>query len=338
MADLDPQIPNTLSTLSATGQVSSFQQLEKLICEFEAALSRHGVPIRSGSDLEGACCSILEVLAKHQDRTIRNPQEDVRQVFTEVLGIWIFLKKVVRLQNHPCFPSFGPHLNLLNEGTVVQNKRLRASQDAANKIFELLFALILLDVSQDVALADPDVEDTTNPDILATIDGQRWGFACKVVYGDSGKALFDNLKKAVDQIEVSAATIGCPVVNFRNHIKHEIFWPLLNEAEHRAGGEPVFGTSLDTREAGSALCDQVTRKRNQVVDEIELKHVLNMYAGKKALAGFLAFCQTCAGQVSAAGPIPTAISALILGRFGSCDQHIPVFERMNEALHERAHP
>jgi hypothetical protein len=258
-------------------------------------------------------------------------------VFTEVLGIWIFLQKVVRLQGHPSFPSFAPHLNLLNEGTVVQNKRLRASQDAANKIFELLFALVLLDLSPDVALADPDLEDTRNPDILATIDGQRWGFACKVVYGDSGKALFDNLKKAVDQIEVSAATMGCVVINFRNHIKHETFWPLLNEAEHRAGAEPVFGTSIDTRAAGPALCEQVTLKRNQVAEEIELKHVLNMYAGKKALPGFLAFCQTCAGQVSALGPMSAAISALVLGKFSPCDQYIPVIGRMNEALHERAH-
>jgi len=334
MADPNPQMPEALRK---TGQVASFQDLEKLVYEFEAALSRHGIQIRSGSELEGACCSILEVLTKHQDRTIRNPQEDIRQVFTEVLGIWTFLQKVVRLQNHPSFPSFAPHLNLLNEGTVVQNKRLRASQDAANKIFELLFALVLLDLSPDVALADPDLEDITNPDILAAIDGQRWGFACKVVYGDSGKALFDNLKKAVDQIEVSAATVGCVVVNFRNHIKHEIFWPLLNEAEHRAGAEPVFGTSIDTRDAGPALCDRVTLKRNQVAQEIELQHVLNMYAGKKALPGFLAFCQTCAGQLSALGPIPSSVSALVLGNFAPCDTYMPIFERMNEGLHERAH-
>src|SRR6266568_3539016 len=334
MEDPNPQIP---AALKKTGQVASFAELEKLVYEFEAALSRHGIQIQPGSDLESACCSVLEVLGKQKDRSIRNPHEDVRQVFTEVLGIWIFLQKVVRLQNHASFPTFAPHLNLLNKGTVVQNKRLRASQDAANKIFELLFALVLLDLSPDVALADPDLKDTRNPDILATIDGQRWGFACKVVYGDSGKALFDNLKRAVDQIEVSAATVGYVVINFRNHIKHEIFWPLLNEAEHRAGEEPIFGASLDPREVGPALCDHVTHKRDQVAKEIELKHVLNMYAGKKALPGFLAFCQTIAAEATEAGPLPTSISALVLGKFAPCDQYIPVIERMNEALHERAH-
>lgn len=325
-----------LEALRMTGQVVSLADLEKLVFEFEAVLGRHGIHIESGSELEGACCSIIEVLAKHRDCTIRRPQEDIRQVFTEALGIWIFLQQIVRLQGHPSFPTFAPHLNLLNEGTVVQNKRLRSSQDATNKIFELLFALVLLDLSQDVALADPDLEDTSNPDILATIDGQRWGFACKVVYGDSGKALFDNLKKAAEQIEASAATIGCPVVNFRNHIKHETFWPLLNETEHRAGAEPVFGASIDSRAAGPALCDQITLKRDQVVAEIELEHVLNMYRGKKALPGFLAFCQTCAGQVTAIGPVPSAITALVLGKFASCDPYMAIFHRMNQALHERA--
>jgi hypothetical protein len=323
--------------LRKTGQVASLADLEKLVFEFEAALARQGINIRPGSELEGACCSVLEVVGKHHDRTIRNPQEDIRKVFTEVLGIWIFLQKVVRLQNHPCFPTFAPHLNLLNAGTVIQNKRLRASQDAANKIFELLFALVLLDLSPDVALAHPDLEDTSNPDILATIDGQRWGFACKVVYGDSGRTLFDNLKRAAEQIDASAATVGCPVVNFRNHIKHETFWPLLNEAEHRAGAEPVFGTSIDLGEAGRALADQVTLKRNQVVEDIELQHVLNMYVGKKAIPAFLAFCQTCAGKVTAIGPVPAGIAALVLGKFAPCDQYLPIFDRMNKALHERAH-
>jgi hypothetical protein len=335
MADAKPAIQE--ATLRKGGQVASFQNLENLLFEFETTLCRQGIHIQSGSELEGACCSILEVLAKHQDRTIRNPQEDIRQVFTEVLGIWIFLQKVVRLQNHPSFPTFVPHLNLLNEGTVVQNKRLRASQDAANKIFELLFALVLLDLSPDVALADPDLEDTSNPDILATIHGQRWGFACKTVYGPSGKTFFDRLKEGVDQIEVSQAQVGCVMVNFRNLIDHNAFWPIMNEAEHRAGAEPVFGTSIDTSSAGPALCDHVTLKRNQVDEEIGQEHVLNMYARKKALPGFLCFCQTCAGQVTPAGPVPASIITLVLGTFAHCDAYMPIFLALNEALHERVH-
>lgn len=151
--------------------------------DFEHALNRFGVAIQNGSELEGACCSILEVLGKNQNPSVRAPDEDIREVFTDVLGIWTFLKKVVRHQDHVCFPQFVPHLNLLNKGTVVQNKRVRACQDATNKIFELLLALILLDISTDVALDHPDLAKGDNPDVLATIDDMRWGFACKIIYG-----------------------------------------------------------------------------------------------------------------------------------------------------------
>lgn len=332
-------IPTQLDVLAKRGQVSSFADLETLLWEFEQALKRHGVDIKPGSQLESAACSVMEVLHRHNIASIRNRHEDIRHVFSEVLGIWIFMKKTVRLQNHPSFATFTPHLHLLNKGTVSQNKQLFASQDATNKIFELLFALVLLDLSQEVALADPDLEDTSNPDILATINGSRWGFACKVVYGASGKTMFDNLKKAVEQIETSSATVGCPVVNFRNHIEHRVFWPLVNEAEYRAGAEPEFGASIDTRSAGSALCGQVTRKRDQVVEEIDLHNVINLYAGKKALPGFLAFCQTCGGQITAAGPVPASITALVLGTFASPEFRpwMPLLEQINEALHERAY-
>lgn len=111
-----------LQGLGQTGQVASFAELEKLVFDFEGVLNRFGVTIQSGSEVEGACCSVLEVLGKNQT-AIRNSNEDIREVFTEVLGIWTFLKKIVRLQNHGCFSQFVPHLSLLNKGTVVQNKR-----------------------------------------------------------------------------------------------------------------------------------------------------------------------------------------------------------------------
>ena len=231
--------------MARTGQVASFSELEALVFEFERAIGRLGITIKSGSELEGACCSVLEILGKQRQSELRKPNEDIRLVFMEVLGVWTFLQKTVRLQHHRCFAEFTPHLALLNAGTVVQNKRLRASEDATNKIFELLFALVLLDVSDDVKLAHPDLEDTSNPDILAEIDGRLWGFACKVVYGSSGKTFFGNLKKGVEQIEVSKAAIGCVLVNFRNQLDHASCWPILNEDEWRSGREPIFAAYTD---------------------------------------------------------------------------------------------
>ncbi len=102
--------------LSASGQICSYGELAQLVDEFEQVLLRHNIPIQPGSELEAACCSVLEVLGKNQNVAIRKPGEDVRVVFTEVLGIWTFLKKIVRLQKHAGFAQFVPHLNLLNHG------------------------------------------------------------------------------------------------------------------------------------------------------------------------------------------------------------------------------
>ncbi len=325
------------TNMSETGQVASFAELQQLVFDFESVLKSFGIAIQSGSELEGACCSVLEVLGKNQNKAVRDPNEDIREVFTEVLGIWAFLKKVVRLQNHGCFLQFVPHLNLLNKGTVAQNKPLRACQEATNKIFELLFALVLLDVSTDVVLDHPDLAKGDNPDILATIDGVCWGFACKTIYGPSGKTLFDNIKKGVEQIEVAPkAEIGIVVVNLRNVISHEECWPVLNDADYRAGAEPMFGAFTQPEAVvGQLIRNLVEQKRNDVVAEVELTNVINLFAEKKALPGFLAFCQTCTGKASADGPVPTTILMLGLGTFGDLDAHQAVFERINLALHER---
>src|SRR6266700_6802575 len=130
------QFEDLVRGLRNTGQVASFAELERLVESFEQVLKREGIPIRTGSDLEAACLSVLEVLGKHRNPDLRNPHEDIRLVFTELLGIWTFLTKIVRLANHPGFPQFISHLRLLNEGTVVQNKSLRASEEATNKVFE----------------------------------------------------------------------------------------------------------------------------------------------------------------------------------------------------------
>jgi hypothetical protein len=326
-----------LRHLAQTGQVAKFEELESLVFAFEEVLKRHGIPIKSGSELEGACCSVLEVLGKNQNKGIRQPREDVRRVFTEVLGIWTFLQKVVRLERHASFRNFVPHLELLNKGTVVQNKRLRACEDATNKIFELLFALVLLDLSADVLLAHPDIEDISNPDILATIDGQRWGFACKTIYGPSAKTFFDNLKKGVDQIEVSAAAVGCVMVNLRNALDHNIFWPILNEEDYRNGSEPIFASYAEPdKVVAPRIWQAVTQKRDDVATDIGYQNVLNVFAGKKAIPGFLAFCQTATGKASSVGPVPSSIITLSLGNFADLQAHLPMFERINRALHERA--
>lgn len=331
-----PQDSRIIQHLGNTGQVSSYAEIEQLVFAFEAVLGRFGIRIQSGSELEGACCSVLEVLGKNENAHICDPQEDIRLVFTEILGIWTFLKKIVRLESHPGISQFAPHLALLNKGTVGQNKRAAVCQEATNKIFELLFALVLLDVSDEVILDHPSSAQGDNPDVLATIDGLCWGFACKTIYGASGKTFYDNIEQGVEQIEAAPkAQVGIVVMNFRNIIRHEECWPILNKAEYLNGAEPIIAAYERPDEfVASHILEVVTQKYNQVVAEIGLPNVMNLFAGKKALPAFLAFSQTCTGKVTALGPIPKSIIKLDIGHFGDIQAHQGVFDKINSALHD----
>ena len=335
-AMFDKPSPDSLETyLRPTGQVASFAELSQQVDDFEQIMVKYGVSIKVGSDLEAACLSVVDILQKNQRPELRDPNEDVRVVFTEILGIWSLLTKIIRHRNHPSFPQFVPHLELLNKGRVVQNKSLRTSDEASNKIFELLMALTLLDIGNDLVLDHPSLAEGNNPDILVTIDRQRWGFGCKTVYGKSAKTFWDNIKKGSEQIENSEAVIGCVLINFRNLLDHDRYWPILNAEEYRKGAEPDFGVYTDPSTIGKLINCQVTQKRDEVVKEIEAKNVENFFTGKKCIPGFLAFCQTRASKIAVGRPVPTAISALVLANFGDLQSYLPVFERMNDALHER---
>jgi hypothetical protein len=320
------------------GQIESLVDLEQKVIRFKELLSDYGIAIDPNSDLQRLCDAVVIVVGKHLSPNRQDPHEDIRIVFADVLGFWLFLTKILRLREHPNFKTIVPHLALLNQASVAQTKALIFSNDASNKVLELLFALVLLDVGSDIMLDDPNHPTGKNPDVLVTIEKRRWGFACKSLTGRSGKAFFDNLNKAVDQIQNSEAEIGCVAVGFRNLLDHSQYWPMINEEEYRAGAEPIFGAFVEPDQiVGPALFEQVRLKQLQVVEEIGADNVLNVFRGKKALPGFLAFCQTATGTASSAGPIPTSIAILALANFNRADAFTSVFHEMNLALHERKH-
>jgi hypothetical protein len=319
---------------STDGQHSTLDNLDKLVDEFELALQQHGLRIESGSDLETACISITDLAARHRNSQLWNPCQDTRQLYIYTLGIWTFLAKIVRLHNKFGFTQFLPHLNLLNQGTVVQNKPLQACEEETNKMFELLFALVLSDIGNDVVLEHPYKSKGDNPDILVTLKGQRWGFACKTIYGTSGKTFFDNLKKGVEQINNSKAEVGCVVISFRNLIEHDRIWPIKPCPD----GTLQFGSVKkdDHDLIPLYLNDLVTSKQDSLAKEIGVQEVLTIFSGGKAIPGFLAYCQSAAGLANSAGiVIPSSILKLILAPFRDLQRYEPIFSEMNEALHER---
>ncbi len=320
---------------STSGQCSTLGNLEKLVDEFELALRKYQIEIKPNSKLEAACLCVTDLGNSHHNPQLRNPRRDTRQLYIDSFGIWTFLAKIVRLHNKPGFAQFLPHLHLLNQGTVGQNKSLQICEEESNKIFELLISLVLLDIGRNVVLDHPYNSKGDNPDILVTLNGKRWGFACKTVYGTSAKTFFDNIKIGVGQIENSkAAEIGCVVINFRNFIDHNLIWPI----KHCSNGTLQFGSvkNEDRDQIPSYLNGLVISKSESLAKEIGVQEIWNFFSGKKAVPGFLAYCQSAAGIENESGVvIPSSILKLILSPFRDLQRHAPTFSEMNEALHER---
>jgi len=217
LKDLDPR------------DVWSLEQVRRETAEFERILARHGITIRSRSPLEGMCLSLLELEQRSRGHTM----EDLRVSYRPALGLYDLVRRIVRLRDHPEFTVLVDHLRLLNTGTIAQNI-LAATDQVAAKIFELLIGLICLEVGDQTVLDHPVTSYGDNPDILTTIDGSRWGFACKVLSGQSPITVFDRIEEGIEQIEASPAEIGAVIVNLKNVIDHDRTWPLLNPAEYAA--------------------------------------------------------------------------------------------------------
>jgi hypothetical protein len=320
---------------TANGQHSTLGNLEKLVDEFELALRKYQIEIEPNSKLEAVCLCITELGDSNRNPQLRNPSRDTRQLYIDTFGIWTFLTKIVRLHNKPDFTQFLPHLHLLNQGTVGQNKTLQNCEEESNKIFELLVALVLLDIGSDVVLDHPHKSKGDNPDILVSLKDQRWGFACKTVYGTSAQTFFDNIKKGVDQIENSkAAEIGCVIINFRNFIDHNLIWPVKQCLDGTLRFGSVENENRD--QIPLYLNGLVISKSESLAKEIGVQEVWNYFLGKKAVPGFLAYCQSAAGIENTSGVvIPSSILKLNLSPFRDLQKYEPIFSEMNNALHEK---
>jgi len=134
---------------------------------------------------------------------------------------------------------------LLNVGEVSQSRPVSATDQASNKIFELLAGCFAMRCGTNVSLDDPDHSRGDNPDVLATIRGRQWGIACKVLHSVNPKTILDNIVEGLRQIRTSTAETGFVFLNLKNVLDHAKYWPVQNSAEWAHGAEPVFQAFID---------------------------------------------------------------------------------------------
>lgn len=321
------------------GETSSFDQISRDVAAFEGLLNRLGITIAIGSPLERMAFDLLDLKRKQHELHTLDAVRDIRIDYRPALGLYDIVRRIIDLQNVPGFSVLIDHLRLLNRGTVAQNVTARTDQVSA-KIFELLVGLICLKVGTDVEMDHPVTSYGDNPDILVTVNGQRWGFACKVLSGNSPLTFFDRLEEGIDQIERSPATKGCVVFNMKNQIDHDRTWPLLNETEYRSGAEtPTFGAWRNVDNVVALLLELGETRQAELVKANSPLLVDQLFAGKKAIPGALLFLQTATAVQSneiPSRPVMTTAGVfqlLNLGAISGADWL--VLNSLNDAMHHR---
>jgi hypothetical protein len=288
-----------------------FGHAEATALALEALLAEHGIAIRPNSALEQATLNIFDVLYR---RAPEKPEarEDIRLTFKHLIGLTELGGLLLSVRQHPSFPQLGKHLHLLNEGQALQNMPSSQLDAATNKVFELFVATLAMHCGKDVELDDPEKSRGDNPDVLATIDGRRWGLACKVLHSLHPESFIQNLEKGISQIERSPADVGIVVFSLKNVIDQDRYWKILNEKEWRTGAAPIFSAFLNPDKPFQLLLRETqeigVRLRNRAGDQ----YLTSVFDGKKSLPGYLLWSHTVSGVVIGGQPVPTSVRLMNL--------------------------
>lgn len=292
---------------SGTRRLYSFEQARDLVFEFEKILKLQGISIKTDSVLNRLCLQMLDLYEKFANPSIRTPEEDARNTYRELVGLFDLLGAIVRASEHPSFGKLRPHLDLLNRGDPLQNYKTSLLDQSNNKLFELYIATLLLQaVAADVEMDDPQNSAGDNPDVIAVIDGHRWGFACKAAHTRNPRTILDNIAKAVDQIERSPADSGFPVLTAKNIINHDSIWLGLDGAHL---SYPDSAQPLDL------LRKEALELKESLVREVGLDELRRMYNKKKCQPACLVYLPSATSIVLSGKPHPTRLNLLQLIKF-----------------------
>jgi hypothetical protein len=241
------------------------------------------------------------------------------------------MTKIVALREHADFDQLVPHLRKLNEGQVPQNSPSGILDKVSPKLFELLIALGAMQIGNHMELDDPDHSSGgDNPDVLITVDGVRYGLACKALIGRSTEALVQNLVKGIDQIERSPAEIGFIVVNVKDLINHNVCWPAPQDLEFPEGTDFDAVAWPDITPVLSYLNGLGTKRVLDMERSIGVHGVHKMFRGKKAVPVVVHFLHTATAIVGPAGPVATSVLYLHLYGYGAT-----FISRLNAALQDQ---
>ena len=280
---------------------------------FEALLRQRGLSVAHGSVLERV---ILDVFAITYG--LGRSEVNSGEFAKSLAGFGDLARLVLRVKDHPSFEALLPHLRMLNDGEVRQTTWSPASDQVANKLFELYVGCLAMRCGTNIKLDDPFESHGDTPDVLATFGQLRWGIACKVVHGTHPQSVLNLVASGIDQIDRSEATTGLVIVSLKNRIDHNYYWP-PTEFDHtgearvpafRTIDEPMQGIEYDTVQLGKELLAHATES-----------DIAAMFRGHKSIPAFTFWAQTTAMVVNDDRTIVTCPHLFNTQVFGAIPVH-----------------
>lgn len=201
----------------------SFEQASGIVDQFINILSEHGIDLTVGSSAEGEALAMIDVLDMWKNPH-RRPA-DPRPVMRAAMGFVDLAGKVVGARHHINFDQLLPHLEMLSQTTVLQNSASPVTDGAANKVIELYIACLAMSFGKNIALDHPHNSKGDNPDVMLDFRSRRWAIALKTLHSHKARTIYDNIKKAADQIEASSANHGLIILNVKNLLDYNALWP-----------------------------------------------------------------------------------------------------------------
>jgi len=184
----------------------------------------------------------------------------VRLQALRLVGVAELGHQLHRNRSSPHFHKLLPHLRLLSEkdAAAIQVGESSPIDQETNKIFELLAACWVLPLVSDIELDDPDESaGGTNPDIIATIAGVRWGIACKVLHSRNPLQLLSTVEKGISQVGAAQVDRGLVIVSMKNRLDINDYWPFSSPIE-ASSPDPEFLCFIDENVPFAMLRAQLT--------------------------------------------------------------------------------
>ena len=186
-----------------------------------------GYSVKQTSSLGTAADDIEAMVGCFEGKAEHDVSVDHRPAWRRAIGLADIAKKVLAVKDHADFQQLRPLLKLLvGQEEISLFTKTNKDNDVNNKLFELLIGTSLMRFMTNCEVEDPDSgKASKNPDFIGQWRGKRWGVACKALHSDNPRTALNRIEDGISQIKKSGVDAGLVVLNGKNLIPHDEFWP-----------------------------------------------------------------------------------------------------------------